>query len=207
MNDKDVIIARQQREIEELRELVLQLRDKIAKLEKNSSNSSQPPSSDIVDPQPGRKKKKKRKIGGQKGHPKHSRQPFADDEIDRTIIHKLPAKEVQRRGLIPLDETESALQQIDLPEQLFDVIEHRVQLYVDPRGKIVKAKIPRDIRKAGLFSPRMIALTGYLNTTTPFSFSKYNIVWPINQFPSHAIAASWSLHDNGENGLCVFALN
>ncbi len=45
------------------------------------------------------------------------------------------------------------------------------------------------------------------NTTTPFSFSKYNIVWSINQFPSHAIAASWSLHDNGENGLCVFALN
>ena len=171
MDDKDVIIARQQREIEELRELVLQLRDKIAKLEKNSSNSSKPPSSDIVDPQSGRKKKKKRKIGGQKGHPKHSRQPFADDEIDRTIIHKLPAKEVQRRGLIPLDETESALQQIDLPEQLFDVIEHRVQLYVDPRGKIVKAKIPRDIRKAGLFSPRMIALTGYLKARGHMSYS------------------------------------
>ena len=47
MDDKDVIIARQRREIEELRELVLQLRDKIAKLEKNSSNSSKPPSSDL----------------------------------------------------------------------------------------------------------------------------------------------------------------
>jgi hypothetical protein len=35
--------TRQRREIEELRELVLQLRDKIAKLEKNSSNSSKPP--------------------------------------------------------------------------------------------------------------------------------------------------------------------
>jgi len=78
-----------------------QLRDKIAKLEKNSSNSSKPPSSDIVDPQPGRKKKKKRKIGGQSGHPKHTRQPFAADEIDRTVIHKLPAEEVHRRGLIP----------------------------------------------------------------------------------------------------------
>lgn len=66
MDDKDVIIARQRREIKELRELVLQLRDKIAKLEKNSSNSSKSPSSDIVDPQPGRKKKTKRKIGGQK---------------------------------------------------------------------------------------------------------------------------------------------
>ena len=99
MDDKNVIIARQRREIEELRELVLQLRDKIAKLEKNSSNSSKPPLSDIVDPQPGRKKKKKRKIGGQKGHPKPSRQPFAADEIDRTVVHKLPAEEVRRRGL------------------------------------------------------------------------------------------------------------
>ena len=136
-----------------------------------TSNSSKPPSSDIVDPQPGRKKKKKRKIGGKKGHQKHTRQPFAADEIDRTVVHKLPAKEVRRRGLVPLDETEPALQQIDLPEQLFDVIEHRVQLYVDPRGKIVKAKLPKDIRKAGLFSPRMMALTGYLKARCHMSYS------------------------------------
>jgi len=148
-----------------------QLRDKIARLEKNSSNSSKPPSSDIVDPQPGRKKKKKRKIGAQKGHQKYTRQPFAADEIDRTIIHELPAKEVRRRGLIPLDETEPALQQIDLPEQLFDVIEHRVQLYVDPRGRTVKAKLPKEIRKAGLFSPRMMALTGYLKARGHMSYS------------------------------------
>ena len=120
-----------------------QLHDKIAKLEKNSANSSKPPSSDIVDPQPGRKKKKKRKIGGQKGHKKHTRQPFTEDEIDRTIIHKLSAEESIRRSLIPLEETEPALQQIDLPEQLFDVIEHRIQLYVDPSGRIVKAKLPK----------------------------------------------------------------
>lgn len=148
-----------------------QLHDKIAKLEKNSSNSSKPPSSDIVDPQPGRKKKKKRKIGGQKGHKKHTRQPFSDDEIDRTIIHKLPTEEVRRRGLIPLNETEPALQQIDLPEQLFDVIEHRVQLYVDTNGRIVKAKLPKNIRKAGLFSPRMMALTGYLKARCHMSYS------------------------------------
>lgn len=171
MDDKDVIIARQQREIEYLRALVAQLRDKIAKLEKNSSNSSKPPSSDIVDPQPGRKKKKKRKIGGQSGHPKHTRRPFATDEIDRTVIHKLPVKEVRRRGLVPLEETEPALQQIDLPEQLFDVIEHHVQLYVDPSGKIVKAKLPKDIRKSGLFSPRMMALTGYLKARGHMSYS------------------------------------
>ena len=171
MDDKDVIIAQQRREIEELRELVLQLRDKISRLEKNSSNSSKPPSSDIVDPQPGRKKKKKRKIGGQKGHKKHTRQPFSDDEIDRIVIHKLPDDEVRRRGLIPLDETEPALQQIDLPEQLYDVIQHRVQLYADQNGKIIKAKLPKEIRKAGLFSPRMISFTGYLKSRGHMSYS------------------------------------
>lgn len=171
MDDKDVIIARQQKEIEELRALVTQLRDKIARLEKNSSNSSKPPSSDIVDPQPPRTKKKKRKIGGQQGHPKHTRQPFSADEVDRVVIHTLPDEEVRRRGLIPLDETEVALQQIDLPEQMFDVIEHHVQLYENPNGQVVKAKLPKDVRKAGLFSPRMTALTGYLKARGHMSYS------------------------------------
>jgi transposase len=171
MDDKDVIIARQQKEIEELRALIVQLRDKIARLEKNSSNSSKPPSSDIVDPQPPRKQKKKRRIGGQKGHTKHTRRPFSEDEVDRIVIHTLPDEEVRRRNLIPLDETEVALQQIDLPEQMFDVIEHHVQLYEDPNGKVVKAKLPKDVRKAGFFAPKMTALTGYLKARGHMSYS------------------------------------
>ncbi|MBN1855156.1 MAG: transposase [Pirellulales bacterium] len=171
MDGKDVIIAQLRQENSELRALVAQLRDKIAKLEKNSSNSSKPPSSDIVDPQPNRTKKKKRKIGGQKGHPKHTRRPFSEDDVDRVVIHTLPDEEVRRRNLIPLDETEVALQQVDLPEQMFNVIEHHVQLYEDPYGKIVKAKLPKDIRKAGFFSPRMTALTGYLKARGHMSYS------------------------------------
>ena len=83
----------------------------------------------------------------------------------------MSAKEVRRRGLTPLDKTEPALQQIDLPEQMFDVIEHRIQLYVDADGRIVKAKLPKEIRKAGLFSPRMTALTGYLKARGHMSYS------------------------------------
>jgi transposase len=171
MNDKDVIIAAQQEQIAQLLERIRQLEDKIARLEKNSSNSSKPPSSDIVDPQPPRTKKKKRKIGGQKGHPKHTRRPFSADEVDRVVIHTLPGEEVRRRNLIPLDETEVALQQVDLPEQMFDVIEHHVRLYEDPNGLVVKAKLPKDVRKAGLFTPRMTALTGYLKARGHMSYS------------------------------------
>ncbi len=123
MQDKDAIIKQLAEENKQLREHIKLLEEKIARLEKNSSNSSKPPSSDIVNPQPTNRKKKKRKIGGQKGHPKHNRPLFEVDEIDKTIIHKLPVKEVHRRGLLPLEETESALQQIDLPSKLFHVID------------------------------------------------------------------------------------
>ena len=171
MNAKERLIEKQAEEIKMLKEHIKFLEEKIARLEKNSSNSSKPPSSDIINPQPENKKKKKRKIGGQKGHPKHSRPLFGADEIDKTIVHKLSAKEIKRKGLVPLSETESALQQIDLPEKLYNVIDHRVQLYVDPNGNIVKAKLPKDIRKAGLFSTRTMALTGYLKARGHMSYS------------------------------------
>jgi len=185
MVDKDVIIARllkqnelqaqrihlQDQQIQFLTTRVQELLEKVARLEKNSSNSSKPPSSDIINPQPENKKKKKRKIGGQKGHPKHNRPLFEADEIDKTIVHKLSAKEIERKGLVPLPETESALQQIDLPEKLYHVIDHRVQLYLAPNGKIVKAKLPKGIRKAGLFSNRMTSLTGYFKARCHMSYS------------------------------------
>jgi len=178
MVDKDVIIAQLLRQNEHqadqirlLTEENQKLRERIARLEKNSSNSSKPPSSDIINPQPENKKKKKRKIGGQRGHPKHSRALFEKDEIDKTIIHKLSAKEIKRKGLVPLPETESALQQIDLPQKLYYVIDHRVQLYLAPNGKIIKAKLPKEIRKAGLFSTRMTAFAGYLKARGHMSYS------------------------------------
>ena len=178
MVNKDTIIAQLLRQNEQqadhirlLTEQVQQLQEKIARLEKNSSNSSKPPSSDIINPQPENKKKKKRKIGGQKGHPKHIRPLFEADEIDKTVIHKLSAKEVRRRGLIPLQQTESALQQIDLPEKLYTVIDHHVQLYLAPNGKVIKATLPKEIRKAGLFSTGMTAFTGYLKARCHMSYS------------------------------------
>lgn len=51
------------------------LNERIAGLAKNSSNSSKPPSTDIVKPQRQRDKKKRKK-GGQKGHPRWERRLF-----------------------------------------------------------------------------------------------------------------------------------
>ena len=159
------------KQVDQLTSKVDQLHDQLARQAKNSSNSSKPPSSDIVDPQPGNKKNRKRKVGGQRGHKKHTRQPFSQDEIDKTIIYALPSDVVKRRRLVQIDETESALQQIDLPKKQFRVTEHRVQLYRRPNGEIVKAKLPTRIRKAGLFSPRLTALAGYLKARGHMSYS------------------------------------
>ena len=85
-------IAELQAENAELKALVAELKaqvallsEQVAKLSKNSSNSSKPPSSDIVKPPKpkpkGKCKKERRKIGGQKGHPKHDRQPFAVEDL------------------------------------------------------------------------------------------------------------------------------
>ena len=136
MVDKDVIIARLLRQNEQLthqNQLLIEenqkLRERIARLEKNSSNSSKPPSSDIINPKPPAKNGLKRKRGGQKGHKKYNRELFPEEAIDKTIVHKLPKDEIEHKKLITLDQTELAIQQVDLPEKLYTVTEHRVQLY------------------------------------------------------------------------------
>ena len=155
----------------QLQQKVQQLEEKIARLERNSSNSSKPPSSDIINPKPPSKNGRKRKRGGQLGHKKHSRQPFTTEQIDSTIIHELSVDDIRRRNLTPLDETESALQQVDLPAKFYTVIDHRVRLYKTLNGAIIKAKLPKVIRKEGLFSSPMPAFVGYLKARCHMSYS------------------------------------
>jgi len=69
----------------ELTEQVAKLTDKIASLLKNSSNSSKPPSSDIVKPANIKQSDGPRRQGGQPGHQGVNRQPFDAEQIDHTI--------------------------------------------------------------------------------------------------------------------------
>lgn len=74
-------LAEQDKEIADLHKRVAELESALAKANKNSSTSSNPPSSDIVKPPatPKTGDGVKRKIGGQKGRPRHKRSPFLEE--------------------------------------------------------------------------------------------------------------------------------
>jgi len=170
MTDKDAIIAQLLEEIKMLRAEIAMLKEKVARLEKNSSNSSKPPSSDIV------KLSKttsadgtKRKIGGQPGHQKFTRQPFKPEEIDDTIICELSAQEAA--GLEALDEW-YIFQQIKLPDKLYEVIEYRARIYRDHRtGKKFHAPLPDGVREGGLLAADMTALAAFLKGACHASYT------------------------------------
>ena len=77
--------------IEKLRDEIAMLKAKITQLLKNSGNSSKPPSSDIVKPPKDKDRRRKKEIGAQKGHKQHLREPFDENQIDKTVALKLNA--------------------------------------------------------------------------------------------------------------------
>jgi len=154
-----------------LRIQVRSLQERIASLEKNSSNSSKPPSSDIVKPQKDVRKKprKKRKPGGQPGHRKFSRTSFKPDETDYFVEYEFCARDAV--GLQPLDEWQ-VVQQISLPEKLYYVTEHRARKYLDPKtGKIHIAPLPPEILQGGLLAADLCAMVGFLKGSCHMSYS------------------------------------
>ena len=154
-----------------LREQVKSLQERIACLEKDSSNSSKPPSSDIVKPKRSAqtKPRKKRKRGGQTGHRKFSRTAFKPEEIDDVVEYEFHTRDAV--GLKPLDEWQ-VVQQISLPEKLYRVTEHRARKYLDPKtGKIHVAPLPTEVLKGGLLAADLCAVVGFLKGGCHMSYS------------------------------------
>jgi len=169
MNKKDIIIAQLMEENELLRDRIRVLEEKIARLEKDSNNSSKPPSSDIVKPQRAiRQTRRKRKRGGQRGHRKFQRPSFTPEQIDKVIEYELPDQD--SKGLDPLDEW-FVLQQVELPKKMYTVTEHRARKYRNPlTGKIQITPIPAAIRQGGLLGARFTALMAFLKAGCHVSY-------------------------------------
>lgn len=170
MDAKDLLIKKQAVEIKTLKEIIARLEEEIARLKKDSSNSSKPPSSDIVKPlKVIRRLGKKRKRGGQRGHRKFSRQPFEPEQVDEVIEYEFKDKDA--KGLEPLDEW-FVIQQIELPEKMYRVIEHRGRKYVDPvTGKIHIAPMPDEIRKGGLLGADVTTAIAFMKGSCHMSYT------------------------------------
>jgi transposase len=171
--DYQRIIQQQQARIAELEKKVQELSAQVARLSKNSSNSSKPPSSDIVKPpKPPAPGGGKRHLGGQPGHARHERTPFAPDQINQTLDYRPDRCPDCGARLRPLKRPPRTLQQVELPETPLVVTEHRAHAAWCPHcRKTHYAAWPPEVEKAGLVGPRLSALIAYLKGAGHASFS------------------------------------
>jgi transposase len=156
-----------------LRERIAALEADLAKAKKNSSNSSKPPSSDLVKPpKPPRKDGENRQRGGQPGHEQHLRDDFPPEAIDQVVPYALDCCPDCGGKLRPFERPADVLQQVEIAAAPTVVTEHRVLGYWCPHcRKYHSASLPKAVEAAGLFGPRLTALVAYLKGVGHASFS------------------------------------
>lgn len=161
--------ARLEQRVEELERLLAAalaridcLEKELAAARKNSGNSSKPPSSDITKPPreatEGKRRKRKRRRGGQPGHQRNTRPLFPSEQVDKVWLYECTDLEDVWE---PLDRFR-AVQQVELPLKLLTITEHRARLYRHRlTGTIIAADLPIEVRRGGLFGPRLTSLVAY----------------------------------------------
>jgi len=156
-----------------LLERIATLEAELAKAKKNSSNSSKPPSSDMVKPpRPSAKDGKKRKRGAQPGHPQHLRPIFPPEAVNHIESYTLDCCPNCGGSLRPAKRSPDVLRQIEITETPTLVSEHRGLAYWCPHcRKFHYAPLPNAVVKAGLFGPRLTALVAFMKGVCHASFS------------------------------------
>jgi len=150
------------------------LLEKLAKLSKNSTTSSKPPSSDIVKPQtPPNKSSKKLNKGGQKGHSKHERIPFSTNElhqIHQYQIHLCPV--CQHELELDLNKPTRIIQQAEIINVPIQIEEHRSHAcWCEFCKNHHYAKFPPEVVAAGFFKTKLAAMVAYMKNVCHCSYS------------------------------------
>jgi transposase len=151
-----------------VQELEAQVRDLLAKLNTNASNSSTPPSANPLGAKaPVKKKKAKRQRGGQPGHPPHLKQLFPAARVTRTeiIVPEICAgcQAPLPRAVSPNDPAPKRFQTVELPPIAVEVVEYQAQARTCPCcGVVTQATIPATIR-AHSVGPRLTATLSYFS--------------------------------------------
>jgi uncharacterized coiled-coil protein SlyX len=166
-------IAAQAKRIDTLTKRITELELKLAKAQKDSSNSSKSPSSDIVKPPPKKQsaagKGKKAKRGGQKGHKRKLREPLPPERVDQQITYEINDAEVRELDLTPTDQFE-IVQHVELMDMPIHVTEHRLRKYLDRDGETILPHVP-ELEGRPIFGPRLLAMIGWLKSRAHCSYS------------------------------------
>ena len=145
------------------------LKRKIAQLEKNSTNSSKPPSSDNPQDKNQQAKtdnKKKRKPGGQPGHKGSNRELMPVEEVN-DLLHCYPEKCDNCGKTLPQDETANVVGepfrwQVAEIEPIKPIItEYQAHTTLCECGCQTSASLPEEILKSN-FGPRLASIIAYL---------------------------------------------
>jgi transposase len=160
--------------VEQLRAEVVQLRAELAAAKKNSTNSSKPPSSDIVKkPKTQPKDGSKRKRGGQPDHQRHERELFPDDQVDYTELHCIKCPDCHG-PVVPSKNPPKVMQQVDLllPSEIISVIGFRSHpCWCRKCKQLHYAPMDEATRRAGLVGPRLTCLIAYLKGACHCSYT------------------------------------
>src|SRR5438128_225510 len=149
-----------------VQELEAQVRDLLAKLNTNASNSSTPPSANPLGAdRPVKKQRSKRQRGGQPGHPPHLKQLLPPERVNHWQ-HFIPEQCSRCHAPLPRqagpgDPEPKRFQSIELPPLVAEVTEYQAHARTCPCcGAVTQLTIPADIR-AHSVGPRLTATLSY----------------------------------------------
>lgn len=165
------IIRSQETRIAQLEARAAEFQEQVARLSKNSSTSSKPPSSDIVKP-PKAKSNDTGRSGGQKGHPGFFRKLFPMERVDEIKEYRLSQCPECKAPLCKEHETEPWIHQVaELPEKLTHVTEHHRWGYLCPGcHQQLYAPLPGGI-EGEIFGPRLQSLAVYMKAALHGSYT------------------------------------
>jgi len=166
--DKETLVEIILKQQEQILMLTMRVDELESRINKNSRNSSKPPSTDGLAKPPCKpkslRKKGKRKSGGQPKHKPHRLEPVEqpDHTIDLPVttcdclagidVTQIPVLGYERR------------QVFELPEPKIKVTEYRAEIKCCPScGKRIKADFPEGVNAHAQYGPRFLALLVYLN--------------------------------------------
>lgn len=148
--------------------LEAQVRELLAQLGRNSSNSSTPPSADPPGaPKPVVKSPTGRKPGGQPGHRGHHRRRLPPERVD-FVVPYLPTTCTQCQATLPTEpsptDPEPTWHQVaELPELAAEITEHQGHARICPCcGRLNRAEIPPAVR-GDVIGPRLAAVMSYFS--------------------------------------------